>query len=1558
MSHLVPIPVPCPVLLGTVKANASGSQLHQFVREGSHTKVKKILKKGVAVDPSNSLGQTPLFIAALLDLVKVVDVLLVFGADPNHRCDDWSTPVHAAAYSCNQWILSKLLDAGGDLRLCDKDGRLPQVWAKSSGKECSARILEFIQKCASHMQEITQQVACRFSCQIGSLSEALIRAPSILNKLMYGIKDGEFLNNPKARSISSQTVQCFGFGKFCVLGPTQLGYLASIPIVSEKALVQPDDEPTFSYANGPYTTMSNLTWNGIRVTVRQMNLPTHLNCSKRLSADLLIAEQEYNSQLRHPSFLLLMAVCQLSELDQICLVYERINLGSLYGVLHERRSEFPFLSVEAVLQMLLQITDALIYLHSRGYIHRTVTSHAVQLVLPGIAKLSNFEFMVQKSVDSSTHNNLSQFPIPPQFYNWLAPEVIRGKTATVKSDVYSLCTLVQELFTDAVPWEDLDGFAVKELLAAGRYLAVDEQVPKPFYDIVRIGIQLKPQNRTMNLQDIRFILRNDMKTNNTDHRREEELLQKENTHKGKQLESLEQPQTTTDNDEYLYYSMGRHTSFSSKECRTDDEIRHLDSEPSRQITVLYDCWKTEQNQPEDTVEPRVQSGGYVEDKPSKDSNPWKKIEKHYDSESPPEPHPENHYSDVLGYLQELDLALEEEMYIISDEEQGSIMSLKTAREYTSDEEDSQSTGTTNFSQCWSEMEDLERNHEKYDLACHRTPKSRAEEEDKDIATDVSVQQSISNCEINIQTSKHLVQQAFSALYHVERSYKPEICTLQKSEKENQMGDLQLLEKAPCTKLPGYDEVDYRRRNEKGNKMNKSRNEDHLVIPIAVAPPACYQLPVCGVGRRHGADAAGHFQSSEEKGCSSDVLKTSETFADGTKTICSLREQVNDEYVDYTLVSDGFKTTPGHKGNPAIKSKKKINVSAHVHQRENTPVRKGHISMRIPSQGNQQGSRKQCMSLSGNRKIRITQSCNIVPEGVKGRWKKNPEVSHLTNLEKIHNQTCNRSAKGKSEQGSATSNWRSDMTDVIEKMASGCLPVGEREPKQQRSSYTEHMDEEKLFRHFAKLPCQIIKYPQPSVRHLVNSSSHSTSDKTFIVSDCIIDMEESSQSVAGQGESFESHLSGNSEEEIEVTNRDKRFITRRVQKKPQKEKLQYLSTSESSFNKSDEFFTPNPEGVSLYSENSTNGDLGVNQLNKQSTSSEEELEITKEVCQKNTISLRSSSASDFDVVGKEVMGKIMEGRNHNRDWSGVSKLDITPSARSFSDIQDLSCIPCDIHFMNKLLLSTTPLCTDGPINNSTPYSVITGKNISSGCCPHHTRFESLLLQSKIIDTSLWHSSESSVISPGTFATACDETSNIQNPITFSAMPSDFNIDKFPGEAARGQLYTAPPNPITQLTEDKAKQMPLDISEGNIQKLVEDQEQRIMPERLQQTNQETLDHPSDCGRYRVQKFMEETDRAHSTLDSALEMMESRDQPKEETIKNQAFNEETLSMLQKEEYSSTGIQSTATQGETTGDSGNKTPWTSSSIPVANSTDENSSKKQIQKTNWNQPHRVIILE
>ncbi|KAM6242612.1 LOW QUALITY PROTEIN: inactive serine/threonine-protein kinase TEX14 [Porphyrio hochstetteri] len=509
MAHALPLPIPCPVQLGSIKGDSLEAQLHEYVRQGNHVKVKKVLKKGVFVDAVNSMGQTSLFTAALLGLGKIVDVLLDYGSDANHRCFDGSTPVHAAAFSGNQWILSKLLDEGGDLRVHDKDGRSPQYWAMSAGKESSAQMLEFIQRCTFHMQAAIQNFPSDLLRKVGS-SRALVCSLSRFGGLVQGNVDsplGKFL---KGGANAAKNIYSFGFGKFYLAGSRHLGYLASLPIVGEKDVVQADDEPTFSYHVGPYMIMTNLMWGGSRVTVKELSFEPHQSCSKLRLADLLLAEQEHTSKLRHPHLLQLMSVCLSSDLEKTRLVYERVNFGSLYSILHERRTEFPVLHMETILHLLLQINDTLRFLHSRGFIHRSVTSYAIQIVSSGEAKLCNLEYMIE-SKDGGEHSDLTRIPVPAQLYKWCSPEVILGKAVTVKSDIYSFCTVMQEALTETLPWKGVEDSVIKQRVMSGQMLEADVRLPMPYYEIIKSGLEPKQKNRSMKLQDIQYILKNDLK---------------------------------------------------------------------------------------------------------------------------------------------------------------------------------------------------------------------------------------------------------------------------------------------------------------------------------------------------------------------------------------------------------------------------------------------------------------------------------------------------------------------------------------------------------------------------------------------------------------------------------------------------------------------------------------------------------------------------------------------------------------------------------------------------------------------------------------------------------------------------------------------------------------------------------------------------------------------------------------------------------------------------------------------------------------------------------------
>uniref|UniRef100_A0A8C0UZI3 Testis expressed 14, intercellular bridge forming factor n=1 Tax=Cyanistes caeruleus TaxID=156563 RepID=A0A8C0UZI3_CYACU len=456
------------------------------------------------------MGQTCLFTAALLGLGKIVDVLLRFGSDANHRCHDGSTPVHAAAFSGNQQILSRLLDEGGDLRVHDKEGKTPQFWALSARKESSAQMLEFIQQCTLHMQAAIWNLPSDLLRKVGS-SKALICSPSRFGGLVQGNADNSLGKFLKGQPSVARNIYSFGFGKFYLAGSGHLGYLASLPIIGEKDVIQADDEPAFSYHVGPYMIMTNLVWGGSRVTVKELSFQPQQNCWKLRLADLLLAEQEHSSKLRHPHLLQLMSVCLSSDLERTRLVYERVHFGSLYSILHERRTEFPVLQTETILHILLQIIDALRFLHSRGFLHRSLSSYAIQIVSSGEAKLCNLEYMIE-SKDSGEHSDLTRIPVPVQLFRWCSPEIILEKPGTVKSDVYSFCAVLQEALTESPPWKGVEDSAVKQLILSGEQLEADVRLPLIYYEVVKSGLEPKQRNRSMKLQDIQYILKNDLKS--------------------------------------------------------------------------------------------------------------------------------------------------------------------------------------------------------------------------------------------------------------------------------------------------------------------------------------------------------------------------------------------------------------------------------------------------------------------------------------------------------------------------------------------------------------------------------------------------------------------------------------------------------------------------------------------------------------------------------------------------------------------------------------------------------------------------------------------------------------------------------------------------------------------------------------------------------------------------------------------------------------------------------------------------------------------------------------
>uniref|UniRef100_A0ABI7X1F8 Inactive serine/threonine-protein kinase TEX14-like n=1 Tax=Felis catus TaxID=9685 RepID=A0ABI7X1F8_FELCA len=260
-----------PVELGSVRdPEAQVGQLHRLaVAGGPGWGLTRLLRRVVQVDGENSAGQTGLFLSALLGHSSAVQLLLTFGANPNHRCLDGSTPVHAGAFSGRRPVVLHLLRAGGDLRLRDQQGRTPRDWAEQGGARQSREVLELLELCRARVAALVHGGALAASASLGQLQARSVHhlcGSLWLPRLLRA--DGAPRQEQTRRP---PQIPALGFGQLSSLWP--LGLLTGIPLADPKELLPAQGEPDRTYESSSRTLMANLLWRGHPVTARQLKVP-------------------------------------------------------------------------------------------------------------------------------------------------------------------------------------------------------------------------------------------------------------------------------------------------------------------------------------------------------------------------------------------------------------------------------------------------------------------------------------------------------------------------------------------------------------------------------------------------------------------------------------------------------------------------------------------------------------------------------------------------------------------------------------------------------------------------------------------------------------------------------------------------------------------------------------------------------------------------------------------------------------------------------------------------------------------------------------------------------------------------------------------------------------------------------------------------------------------------------------------------------------------------------------------------------------------------------------
>ena len=209
-------------------------------------------------------------------------------------------------------------------------------------------------------------------------------------------------------------------------------------------------------------------------------------------------EGEALDQLQHPNIVRLIDT--LEESDQAYLVMEYISGGSLRDFLD--RSEI--IPLERVLQIGIELSDALAQCHYRDIFHRDLKPSNVLLTAEGSACLSDFGVAHLGQAARLTQTGTALGTL-----DYLAPEALKGEKINAQADIWSLGVLLFEMLAGQRPFSGQTSAQVlNEILskAVPDLGSLRLNLPPALLDLVKAMLNKVPSERIQSIRQVGSIL--------------------------------------------------------------------------------------------------------------------------------------------------------------------------------------------------------------------------------------------------------------------------------------------------------------------------------------------------------------------------------------------------------------------------------------------------------------------------------------------------------------------------------------------------------------------------------------------------------------------------------------------------------------------------------------------------------------------------------------------------------------------------------------------------------------------------------------------------------------------------------------------------------------------------------------------------------------------------------------------------------------------------------------------------------------------------------------------
>ena len=200
------------------------------------------------------------------------------------------------------------------------------------------------------------------------------------------------------------------------------------------------------------------------------------------------------SKLSHPNIVEVYDVGE--ENEQHYIVMEYIDGKTLKQLLYKRKT----LTTEEVIDIMTQLTDAIAHAHESYIIHRDIKPQNIMILDDGSIKVTDFGIAIAMNATQLTQTNSVMGSV-----HYIPPEQANGKSATVKSDIYSIGIMMYELLTGSVPFKGDNAVEIAIKHMKEKLPSIRKQNPAIYQSVENIVLKAtakNPRNRYENARDM------------------------------------------------------------------------------------------------------------------------------------------------------------------------------------------------------------------------------------------------------------------------------------------------------------------------------------------------------------------------------------------------------------------------------------------------------------------------------------------------------------------------------------------------------------------------------------------------------------------------------------------------------------------------------------------------------------------------------------------------------------------------------------------------------------------------------------------------------------------------------------------------------------------------------------------------------------------------------------------------------------------------------------------------------------------------------------------------